>query len=75
MRFEEQLGTWASWDQPDTACFQFYDFVFSKDFGPWKSGYKANTLAFVLDKSTIEEYDDKGSVVATCKFGLVALAD
>jgi hypothetical protein len=65
MRFEEQFGKWIGWDLVDTACFQFYEFTFSKDFGPWKVGYIAKSLVFSLDKSTIEEYDDKGSVIAS----------
>ena len=57
-----------SWDQHDTMAFSFTG-EFTRDFGPWKKGDRAEGIFFDFENGEISEFQDDGTVIR--KFKLV----
>jgi hypothetical protein len=56
---------------PDT--LQVAGAVFTKDFGPWKAGHRAQTIVIDFTVGIMTEYDDKDERVHVAKISLEAL--
>lgn len=63
---EREIFTWSGWDRQDTMSFTFYDCVFIKDFGPWKTNETIPCILIDYEKGTIEELGDGGFVIKKC---------
>ena len=47
--------------------------IFKEKFGPWKKGYKADSLS--LDGDTLTEWSNEGEIIKSCKVKLVPFDD
>jgi hypothetical protein len=55
---EKKLFTWESWDQHDTACFEFYDCKLIKPIKRFNVGCKFDSIVIDYEYSTIEFYNN-----------------
>lgn len=67
---------WAGWDDLDTLVFNFYDVIFTGDFGVFKEGESFSSISVFYDKGLIEAYNEEGTeVIKTQAFRGVAVSE
>lgn len=61
------------WDGDPFESLIAYNAKFRRDFGPFKKGEVLKSVTFSMSDGTLEEHDDEGKVLRSCRIKLVAV--
>ena len=66
---------WGSWDEMGAFSLQFYDVVFTEDFGPIPAGAQMSAVYVDYDEGILQGFDEESYMLSEVRWKAQAIVD